>query len=221
LPQLAGRANPLRESALPENNAPAPDGRGMPPQELNIYSPPQAGLATASSSTEAGRAVSPAGLTAPDTCVVQPNDSYWTISQRVYGTGAYFKALAAHNQQRYPQAERLRTGDVLSVPPADFLAQNYPDLCPRAERVQQIMRTASVEVPRHEGSRLYTVQEGDTLFDIARYELGKAVRWIDIYELNRNTIGDDFNYLRPGMQLLLPVDGPLEKFTRAPSETQR
>ena len=31
---------------------------------------------------------------------VQPNDSYWTISERLYGTGAYFKALTQHNRGR-------------------------------------------------------------------------------------------------------------------------
>ena len=45
---------------------------------------------------------------------------------------------------------------------------------------------------------LYVVQEGDTLFDIARYELGKASRWAEIYDLNRNQLGSDYDYLRAG-----------------------
>ena len=36
--------------------------------------------------------------------------------------------------------------------------------------------------------------EGDTLFNIARYELGKASRWVEIYEFNRDLLGKDFNY---------------------------
>jgi nucleoid-associated protein YgaU len=42
------------------------------------------------------------------------------------------------------------------------------------------------------------------LFDIARHELGKASRWAEIYRLNREQLGDDFNYLSPGMQLVMP-----------------
>jgi nucleoid-associated protein YgaU len=48
------------------------------------------------------------------------------------------------------------------------------------------------------------VEEGDTLFDIARYELGKASRWSEIYDLNRQALGEDMDYLRPGTQLILP-----------------
>ena len=51
------------------------------------------------------------------------------------------------------------------------------------------------------------VQEGDTLFDIARSELGKASRWSEIYELNKATLGAQFDYVTPGMQIMLPDNG--------------
>ena len=69
------------------------------------------------------------------------------------------------------------------------------------------------------GGRTYEVQEGDTLFDIARNELGKASRWAEIYDLNRDALGKDFDYLTPGMQLILPPkDAPasIDKTTRRP-----
>jgi nucleoid-associated protein YgaU len=56
------------------------------------------------------------------------------------------------------------------------------------------------------GGRVYTVADGDTLFEIARHELGKPARWAEIYQLNRDQLGDDFDYLRPGTELVLPVD---------------
>ena len=61
------------------------------------------------------------------------------------------------------------------------------------------------------GGRTYTVAEGDTLFNIARYELGKASRWAEIYELNRDVLGKDFNYLIPGTQLAMPESEKREK----------
>jgi nucleoid-associated protein YgaU len=62
------------------------------------------------------------------------------------------------------------------------------------------------------------VAEGDTLFDIARAELGKASRWAEIYELNRDQLGEDFNYLAPGMQLVMPPRGDRpESITTRPS----
>jgi len=53
---------------------------------------------------------------------------------------------------------------------------------------------------------LYTVQEGETLFDIARQRLGKASRWVDIYQLNRAQLGERLENFRPGLTLRLPAE---------------
>jgi nucleoid-associated protein YgaU len=66
----------------------------------------------------------------------------------------------------------------------------------------------------YRSGRTYKVAEGDTLFTIARYELGKASRWAEIYELNQDLLGKDFNYLRPGMQLRLPEEEKSDVLTR-------
>ena len=55
------------------------------------------------------------------------------------------------------------------------------------------------------GGRTYVVQEGDTLSSIARNELGKVSRWAEIYQLNREALGRDYDYLAPGMRLVLPI----------------
>ena len=52
--------------------------------------------------------------------------------------------------------------------------------------------------------RVYTIQEGDNLFNIAKNQLGTVSRWNDLYQLNRETIGNNFEYLTPGMQIVLP-----------------
>jgi hypothetical protein len=61
---------------------------------------------------------------------VQANDSYWTISEKVYGTADYFRALAEHNRGKSPQADGLSPGMVVSVPTVTQLEHDYPDLCP-------------------------------------------------------------------------------------------
>jgi nucleoid-associated protein YgaU len=138
---------------------------------------------------------------------VAPNDNYWIIAEKVYGNGAYFKALFEHNRARHPRSEKLQVGDVLDAPSVGLLADRYPDLCPRPRKVpnaRQTLQPASTR--RHAGERVYVVGEGDTLFDIARHELGKAARWTEIYDLNRDVLGEDFDYLRPGTELALPRD---------------
>ncbi len=138
---------------------------------------------------------------------VQPNDSYWTVSERLYGTGAYFKALAQHNRGK-GNDDQLRPGELILAPTVTQLEQSYPDLCPKAEHreaMQTQARTTTVSSHNQlRGGRTYTVVEGDTLFNIARYELGKASRWAELYDLNRDVLGKDFNYLTPGTQLTMP-----------------
>ncbi|HEX4145685.1 MAG TPA: LysM peptidoglycan-binding domain-containing protein, partial [Pirellulales bacterium] len=138
---------------------------------------------------------------------VAPNDNYWIIAEKVYGNGAYFKALHEHNRLRHPRSDKLQVGEVLDAPSVNLLADRYPDLCPRPRKVpnaRQTLQPASAR--RHAGERVYVVGEGDTLFDIARHELGKAARWTEIYDLNRDVLGEDFDYLRPGTELALPRD---------------
>ncbi len=152
---------------------------------------------------------------------VQPNDNYWLISQKVYGSGAYFKALAEHNRGKVPERDKLRVGDSISTPTIAQLEQTYPELCPKPSRRETVRNRATLASSHggYGGGRTYEVQEGDTLFDIARNELGKATRWAEIYQLNRDALGKDFDYLTPGMQLTLPPkDAPAspDKTTRRP-----
>ncbi len=138
---------------------------------------------------------------------VAPNDNYWIISQKVYGDGGYFKAIYEHNRLRFPRADKLQVGDVLDVPHVSVLHERYAELCPKQRKVPSARNTLMSASTRHRvGERVYVVGEGDTLFDIAKYELGKATRWAEIYELNRDVLGEEFDYLRPGTELVLPHD---------------
>jgi nucleoid-associated protein YgaU len=151
---------------------------------------------------------------------VQPNDSYWTISERVYGSGAYFRALAEQNRGRAARPDRLAPGLVISTPPVAQLEKDYPDLCPRPNHRETVRNRAESSPARGYpargypaasmagtagGGRTYIVQEGDTLSSIARNELGKVSRWAEIHQLNREVLGRDYDYLTPGMRLVLPI----------------
>jgi nucleoid-associated protein YgaU len=154
---------------------------------------------------------------------VRPGDNYSTISQRCYGTPAYFKALAEHNRGKFPNENYLQPGVVISTPRPAELERDYRELCPKAGRreTQQNRESLASTHGSYGAGRTYTVAEGDTLFNIARYELGKASRWAEIYELNRNVLGKDFNYLTPGMKLVLPEGDKSDLMTNRPGETYR
>jgi nucleoid-associated protein YgaU len=138
---------------------------------------------------------------------VQPGDTLWSISEKVYGTGGYFKALGARNRAILPRSDKLTVGTQVAVPPTSELERDFPSLCPRQRKSALVQpRTAPpASATRRSGSDVYIVNEGDTLFDIARYELGKASRWAEIYDLNRDVLGEDFDYLRPGTELVMPA----------------
>ena len=64
----------------------------------------------------------------PQHHVIQPGDSFWTISQRVYGTARYFQALFEHNRRTCPYPDRLPAGARVETPPREVLERAYPDL---------------------------------------------------------------------------------------------
>ena len=123
----------------------------------------------------------PAHIPTPDgTYAVEPNDSFWTISQKVYGTGGYFKAVQRHNRKPGGNSDGLEIGGLILVPPVEELEQKYPQLCPEARALPPPGgRALPTSSQGGYGGRVYVVEEGDTLFDIARYELGKASRWAE------------------------------------------
>lgn len=53
--------------------------------------------------------------------------------------------------------------------------------------------------------KVYTVRAGDSLYKIAKMELGSGSKWKTIYDLNAKTIGPDPNKLAAGTKLVMPV----------------
>jgi nucleoid-associated protein YgaU len=203
---------------------PPADDRAYPAPARSTFVPagsaPLAGSAAYSSNTQ----IQPVdnGRREDGKYEVQPNDNYWTIAEKVYGSGAYFRALAEANRGKIASMDRLQPGVVISAPAVAELAKKYPELCPRPNRREPVHNRpteAVTTVGLQNGGRTYVVQEGDTLFDIARYELGKASRWAEIYELNRDALGKEYDYLTPGMQLALPAKDVPDRGNRTARQT--
>ena len=68
---------------------------------------------------------------------------------------------------------------------------------------QRQRRNAEPEEPAA-GARIYVVQPGDCLWTIARQELGGGLRWVEIYDANRDQIQDP-DRIQAGMELELPA----------------
>jgi|GEM_PF-6632435 len=149
------------------------------------------------------------GSTGDGRYTVRPGENYWTISKKIYGVGNYHGALAEYNRASFPRENELDIGDVIETPSVEVLQRDFPDLCPSQESVRSI--TSRPDLNRQPapmlgpGEIVYEVQSGDNLFDIARYELDDVRLFMKIWERNRSLIGDDYNFLTPGMKLVLPA----------------
>lgn len=184
----------------------APASRMAP----SVGSPATLGAASANA---AGSGVAPASASLPLASsdrpyTVGPDDSFWSISEKAYGDGAYYRALYAYNSDRYPHAEDVRVGSVLDLPDVATLKRRFPELIGNAATAATANPTLTAGASRGTGAASYVVQDGDTLFEIARKQLGKASRWTEIYQLNRAALGDNLENLRPGLPLALPTGTP-------------
>ena len=177
---------------------------------------------------------------ASDIYRVVPEDTFWKISRKQYGTARYFQALSRHNQDRVPDPQKLKPGTQISTPSVALLEKRYPDLIekappgaatsglaehkgtrPRFEKpVSELASERAfdgVPVRRTDaessagyfyskaGDPMYRVGSDDTLTGIAQRHLGRASRWTEIYDQNRDILKSP-NDLTLGTIIRLPGD---------------
>jgi beta-lactamase regulating signal transducer with metallopeptidase domain len=65
-----------------------------------------------------------------------------------------------------------------------------------------------------DATRTYEVRRGETVYEIARQELGRVSRWREILELNREKLGGDIDAIEPGMKLVMPARDAVVKVQR-------
>jgi nucleoid-associated protein YgaU len=132
---------------------------------------------------------------------VKVNESFWTISQQHYDSGEYFRWLYLYNQVRVGDYEGLRPGLELEIPELETLRAWVQD---DSNQDKAGVLTASAELNLWGEHITFS---GETLFSIAAERLGQASRYLEIWELNRDQLSADAQYLSPlpaGLRLRLP-----------------
>jgi nucleoid-associated protein YgaU len=138
--------------------------------------------------------------------VVEPGDNFWTISRKLYGTGKFFQALATHNAPIVADPAKLKPGQRIAAPSVAELDLRYATLLAPTGTSSTAKPVQSVGFFVSEaGQPMYRVGTDDTLSSIAYGHLGRASRWVQIYELNRHALKDG-NTLKVGAELRLPAD---------------
>jgi LysM repeat protein len=85
---------------------------------------------------------------------------------------------------------------------------SLPAATPGHFELADLLRFAGV-LPAGAATPTYVVQPGDTLFSIAREQLGDANRWPEIFALNRSIIRNP-DLIFPGQTLILPSGAPMQ-----------
>ncbi len=109
-----------------------------------------------------------------------------------------------------PNDEKLEPTTDLSSPMVEQTSE--ADKTPKAEEAPNVRKKSAAnpwkrtpsETPIKPAGAQHTVIKGDTLKSIARDLFDDESRWREIYDLNRDVIGDDFGYLKLGLKLRLP-----------------
>lgn len=105
-----------------------------------------------------------------------------------------------------PQAElvyqMLRNGALTTVNSEDGRSVNIRSLNAVELRARGVLPPLETGVA---AGRTYTVISGDSLWKIARKELGCGTKWHKIYKLNRDIIGNDPSKIQTGQEFVMPA----------------
>jgi nucleoid-associated protein YgaU len=145
---------------------------------------------------------------APVVYRTRQNEDLWSIAEKVYGSGRYFRALHECNVDRLNGLDNLPEGLELICPPLEELVVLHraaiPDDLLRITSGQDKIAAGRPSVAQTK----YTVRAQDSLFSIARDQLGQASRYLEIIELNAPLLNPRITHLdplEPGMELKLPA----------------
>jgi nucleoid-associated protein YgaU len=100
------------------------------------------------------------------------------------------------------------------APPSARAATSSPALEVATETLVERAPVAAApavkaEPVRRAETRPHTVKRGESLWSIARDQLGDGTRYVELVELNADVLGGRPDFIPPGLELLLPVDpGP-------------
>ena len=148
-------------------------------------------------------AKSVASKNVPEIVTVE-GDSFFTIAQQVYGDAKWFSLLYEFNRARVGDSVELKPGTRIATPPLESLREAVENR--KATRpVDTLDKPFALTVP---GNRVYQSTGKESLFDIARDQLGNASRFDEIIRLNRQRLPQGANQttiLNPKTPIELPA----------------
>lgn len=135
----------------------------------------------------------------PLTHTVVEGDNLYRIAQKYLGDGNRWRRIADANPGKVDNDGQVRAGVTLTIPGTTASS----DLDSPTIENRTAATAARAAKSKIETSRTYTVRTGDSLFSIARTQLGDGGSWKRIYEANRDRISDP-DRVKVGTELRIP-----------------
>jgi LysM repeat protein len=132
--------------------------------------------------------------------VIAKGDTLAILAEIYYDSQTYADYLLQVNPGL--DAKRLMVGSVILVPekPGDMSVINPID---RPTPVERKAAAPATDTPPRASGETYTVKSGDSLWRIAKRELGDQSKWKQIYDLNKDRLKSP-DQLKVGQVLRLP-----------------
>jgi len=130
------------------------------------------------------------------THVVAEGESMYRLAERYLGNGADWKKIADANPGKVGPEGQLVTGVELVIPgaaaPSTPITATPPKPAP-----------TPATKPQARPEKTYTVRAGDSLFSIAKSQMGNGGAWEKLYQANRDKLKNP-DQVREGMTLRIP-----------------
>lgn len=188
---------PLGTVPVADDGGPESPGPSSP-----VTAPP--GVTIPGPSVAREETLTPAPSAWPKTHVVKEGDSLEAIAKRLYGANEGAKPssitrIFEANKTILKSPDRISVGQKLTIPaPAGSGATRSVQPTPSPRPAGPAMPAGAP------AQRVYTIQEGDSLWSIAEAKLGQGTRWKEILQLNAGTLQEE-DVLEPGAALKLPA----------------
>lgn len=131
------------------------------------------------------------------TYVVQKGDTLWHIAEREYGNGQYFSHISQDNNLKNPNLILVGQSLKITALTDQQKAQAPTSKGQISDNAWSSDKTVYVD---------YTIVKGDSLWKIAKAQLGDPYRWPELYQVNKAVIGKNADLIYPGTVIKVPTD---------------
>lgn len=136
----------------------------------------------------------------PITHTVKANDTLSALARKYYGDDSKWTIIYGVNQ--LANQHNLAVGQKLTIPNPKEVAVSAPG--GQAAKVEkQIIKVSTAKPRKSSSGRAYRVQQGDTLYELARTYYGDESQWKRIYNANQDVFSQR-EALEPGDVLIIP-----------------